>query len=363
MPSSVRRWILSLCLVLPALAHATPPQYQVVPITATLVTRLALASDLVVGTRLVEGQPHAFLLHPTETDLGLLPGGTVSIPLAVREGFVAGQGSTGTGAQATHAWRWSAPTGMVDCGTLGGPELTAIGAALSARGVLGYGDNATQSALVAMRWDGCGTPQELPSLGGIISFLVASNDAGDGIGHSQTSTGVTHAALWLSTGGVIDQHTLPDGQSFGADVNVHRETVGDLNLPTGQQGFRNRGDGVGMVILEPLAGDTQAQVRALNDAGDSVGRSYLPAPRFGPHVHQEAVLWESDTTSPVALVTRLVDATGWQLDDALGINNAGMILGMGRHDGVPVGFLLIPVQTAVPPPPSHPRPPRRRQER
>lgn len=86
--------------------------------------------------------------------------------------------------------------------------------------------------------------------------------------------------------------------------------------------------------VEPWPGDVSSEARALNIYGDVVGRS-----GNGDWSASRAMLWRGGTA--VDLHTTVTD-NGWTLQVATGINNAGQIVGTGRHNGQTRAFLLQP---------------------
>jgi len=95
------------------------------------------------------------------------------------------------------------------------------------------------------------------------------------------------------------------------------------------------------IDLGQLPGPKQSvQARALNDAGVVVGSSTVVAPPSPRQPH--AFVWQDGT---MVDLNRLIDgdADGWVLNKAVDVNNAGQIVGQGRHHGVPRAFLATPV--------------------
>jgi hypothetical protein len=64
--------------------------------------------------------------------------------------------------------------------------------------------------------------------------------------------------------------------------------------------------------------------------------------------YQSAFLWEASTDVTVDLQTLLPSGSGWQLEQAMAINDAGQITGYGYHDGQLHAFLMTP--SALPAP-------------
>ena len=132
------------------------------------------------------------------------------------------------------------------------------------------------------------------TLGGPNSYALAINSAGQAAGHAQLRGGAMHAVLW--DGDVIgDLGTLGGGSSFAYD---------------------------------------------LNDWGDIVGYSWLAA---GGGAH--AFLFTGGVM--LDLNSLLLPDSGWVLQEAYAINNAGQIGGVGLYNGQRTGFRLDPLATAL----------------
>jgi uncharacterized membrane protein len=81
-----------------------------------------------------------------------------------------------------------------------------------------------------------------------------------------------------------------------------------------------------------------SEARAVNDAGVVVGKQVTATK---PEMH--AVVMYPDRAAAIDLDERLVPGTtGWLLTTAEGINDRGQIVGIGKHDGRRVGYLLTP---------------------
>jgi probable HAF family extracellular repeat protein len=102
-----------------------------------------------------------------------------------------------------HAFSWTAENGLVELGTLGGPFSAAT--AVNAKGqVVGWSTPAPNPIGVpfppshAFVWTAATGMVDLGTLGGSESAATALNDRGDVVGFSKTPTGDTHATLWIA---------------------------------------------------------------------------------------------------------------------------------------------------------------------
>jgi hypothetical protein len=115
-----------------------------------------------------------------------------------------------------------------------------------------------------------------------------------------------------------------------------------------------RWDGTRLTYLEslsPYAAPTK--IVDVNAAGDSVGWCRITPlaekPTINPTVHDtsgipRALLWKGDNITPTDLNSLIPLDSGWILEQALSINDAGQIIGYGNYQGQPAKtFLLTPV--------------------
>jgi probable HAF family extracellular repeat protein len=220
------------------------------------------------------------------------------------------------------------------------------------------------------------------------------SDAGQIVGGRVRTGGATRAFLWMD-GTVQDLGTLGGAESVAYDLNAGGDVVGvssTLDFPdytkeppfTEQRAFLWR---QGRMLNLGTLGGSRSEARAINDAGVVVGQSRaIGAPgehacRWSHGVLQDlgvlpgrlisrandinnagqivgdsrsdilivavpqgssmtgAFLY-SDATGMVDLNTRIDPRLGWELDAAAAINDAGQIVGSGRHHGKVRAFLL-----------------------
>ena len=199
----------------------------------------------------------AAILYPTLMLLGRLPGGTESVAFSVAGPEVVGLSSFG-GSPLPHAFAYTAATGMIDLGSLGGPLGFSVAEDVNYAGVkVGWGDNASRTLTVPYQWmNGIlgALPTFSPDMGGA---AVALNEPGDSVGHVQTADG-RHAALWPVEGGLLDLHDPSHPTSSARAINNARKVVGTC--------FDRAGDclflwdaATGMQLLPLLPGDTEGR--------------------------------------------------------------------------------------------------------
>jgi uncharacterized membrane protein len=91
-----------------------------------------------------------------------------------------------------------------------------------------------------------------------------------------------------------------------------------------------------------LPGTTHAMARAINNLGQVIGSGGEPDPAAGNSFSGTIpVVW---LNGQIYLLQSLLDASGngWQITEAVAINNAGQIAGNGIHNGVPSAFVMNP---------------------
>jgi probable HAF family extracellular repeat protein len=345
-------WLVGTSLLLwTVVAGADPPvQYLITDLGPSQVFNIAPTATTVVGSQLAPNQT-AFVLYPTTTDLGFLPQGGFSRANGAYGQAVVGYSSTGPFGLYTHAFRWTAATGMQDLGTAGAIDLFSAATALNAAGTMvGYAERPDRGGIVPVMWVG-GQITILPTLSAGHAYAEALNDVGDSVGDATTASGEIHAVLWPASGGVIDLHTVSGPFSLALSVNNVGQVAGYARPPEGGRGFVWL-PLTGMLPLPPLPGDTESAAYGVNDAGVVVGTSLLPDPFVARYTHVAAVRWDDGV--PTDLATLVTNGDGWALTSAVGINQAGVIVGMGTLNGEEHGYLLTPdPPMALNDPPAH----------
>jgi probable HAF family extracellular repeat protein len=203
---------------------------------------------------------------------------------------------------------------------------------------------------------------------------VAVNDSGQVVGTSEVLTNIggseffaPRAFFWAETNGIQDIGTLGGNFSFANDINENGQVIGYSETQDGFERAFVWDQSLGIREL-PTTSGSSVRATAINDSGVVVGGEF----GFG------GFLWDANNgirnipiggydinnlgqvvggpTGDVAIwdqlngVRRLVDLipanSGWQLEIAFSINDAGDIVGYGQLNGQTRGFLL----TIVPEP-------------
>jgi probable HAF family extracellular repeat protein len=177
---------------------------------------------------------------------------------------------------------------MAALGTLGGWQWSNA-LAINESGQAAGSAQLQSGAFRGVIWNEAGAVvAELGTLGGSYSWAQGMNDAGLVVGNSTTSAGWMHAFLYAG-GTLIDLGTLGGGNSGAYDVN---------------------------------------------ELGWIVGYSHLESGESVAFLYADGVLHD---------LNRMIGGSGWTLEEALAVNNAGQIVGTGLFGGERRGFRLDPL--------------------
>jgi len=293
--------------------------------------------------------------------LGDLPGSSFdSIAFAVSaDGSVAVGRSQGN-APAEHAFRWSAATGMVDLGTLGGNSSVGLGVSNFGSVVVGNSDSALGTQ--AFMWTAGGGIAGLGALpGGSFFFSAANGVSADGqviVGQSRSASG-NEAFRWTAASGMVGMGDLPgsifSSAALAASANGSVIAGWGTDSAGKTEAFRWTASG-GMQPLGDLPGGAFFSV-ANAVSGDGltvVGRSNV-----GPTgLDDAAFIWDQAhgmrNLRSLLISNYGVDLTGWKLSSATGVNGDGtQIVGFGTNpQGGPEAWFVDLAAAPVPEPAS-----------
>jgi probable HAF family extracellular repeat protein len=287
------------------------------------------------------------------------------------DGDVAGWSFAGGGI-VTHPFFWTKAKGMVDVGTLGGPNGTAVG--VNANDVVVGSADTTAGARHAFAWTPKGGMVDLGTLGGSNSSAEAVNESGEVVGSADDGSttratlwtqahvatplapttsaahainaagdvageyfvgpaGIMHAFFRSSTGEFVDLGTPHGvGSTFANAINANDEIVG---YAFGGDAFSWTPQ-AGMVDLGTLGGATSKAV-GVDDDGDIAGTSDLAN---GTH---HAFIWMGKKKKMVDLGT-----LGGESSQAVAINALGQVIGTSRAaDGSEQAFVWTKTRGVV----------------
>jgi probable HAF family extracellular repeat protein len=189
-----------------------------------------------------------------------------------------------------HAVLWNGGQ-MIDLGTLNGYPNSQANDINDAGQVVGnsyqYVSSGTTSSVLArpVLWQN-GTITDLGTLGGTLGSANSINNAGQIVGGSETSNGQYHAFL-RQNGSMADLGTLGGNNSSATSINNSGTIVGSSDTSTGET---------------------------------------------------HAFVWYQGRM--IDLNSLLPPNSGWVLTYGTEINNKGVIVGTGKHNGLDRGFLL-----------------------
>lgn len=221
-------------------------------------------------------------------------------------------------------------------GTLGGESGWARG--INARDeVVGVSRNAAGD-LRAFHWSD-DDMRELEGLGGSFSGAYDINDDGLIVGEAETAEGDVRAVLWAA-GAVLELGTLGGSYSQAQAVNARGDVVGVSETADGDlRPFLWREGHMEELPVPPAGEQHFAAAFAINDAGQVVGT------RAGDleNALQEGLLWTIGPAGSPASEAEVV-ALGSPCFEhaALGVNNAGLIVGGGLS--CPISTEILPLR-------------------
>jgi probable HAF family extracellular repeat protein len=320
----------------------------------------------ITGFSLVTGDSaaHAFLYRSNSiSDIGTLGGGYAQGFAVNNLGEVVGEANT-TNNVATHAFLYR-NNAMVDLGTLGG--FFSVATAISDSGVVTGNSDTAAFTTVAFRYEnGLMTP--VGTLGGTFSSAAAINQSGAIAGDSYTTGNVEYHAFLATNGTLVDLGTLGGNYSSTYALNDNGSVAGESTITNGQtHGFVYAG---GTMVDVGTLGGTYSSAQAINNAGQvagiatiagntqvhgfiygagvitdlgTLGGEYSEADAMNnlgqvvgysttTNGKAHAFLWQGG--SMVDLNSLLSSNSGWELQQAFFINDAGRIVGNGNLNGV-----------------------------
>ena len=199
--------------------------------------------------------------------------------------------------------------------------------------IVGY-SNGTGLSLRPVLRDPSGAVTDLGTLGGSSSSRAYGiNDSGLVVGYSYTADGDVRAFAWTSSGGMKNLGALPDGSySYALAANASGQIVGKGDDGNSEQALLWTSASAAPQVLAPLSGNTSGTALAINSSGVIAGLSSVDGSA------QVATIWQNGTA--IDLNSYLPAGSGWVLQQATGINDAGQIIGLGTYNGQTTAFLL-----------------------
>lgn len=268
-------------------------------------------------------------------DLGILSGGSNSIARGINDsGQVVGYSDNGS---ATHAVLYTNGV-MYDLGTFGGSYSAAYGINNSGQIVGRFYSNSNYRAFLYAN----GSAQDLGTLGGNYSDAYGINNGGQVVGTAQNSYGDYHAfssSFPYTNGSMRDLGAMTE---IANGINASGQIVGRIVTNSGYHAFLSSFPYTNNDSLWDLGtlGGTSSYAYAINASGQVVGGAQTSSGSSHAFIYVSGTMYDLNN---LALTN-----SGWTIQVARGINDAGQIAGTGinplgqthafRLDPLPAGW-------------------------
>lgn len=281
----------------------------------------------------------------TFRDLGTL-GGARSFANALNDlGQIVGGSNFSLTSTDTHAFRWTAETGMVSLHFSPATFATSAAFDINNRGqVAGYLPfrGPVLEPLHATRWSPENVPLDLGTLNGL-SLAVAINEAGQVAGNTRNADGDGLAFRWTEAGGMVGLGTLGGAESGAVAINEAGHVAGNSVTARGRTHAFLWTPEKGMIDLGPLRIDADSFVNAMNDKNTVVGGIRMLSGTF------RAFAWTRETGM------KELGTFGGRNAFAQDVNNLGQVVGAaGARGGTNRAFVwtraegLVDLNTRIP---------------
>jgi len=296
------------------------------------------SGELVGGSMCAGGLPAQAYIYRNGLMGGLGSLGGLSLALGVNNaGVVVGRSNLSDNVT-SHAFRWDSSAGMLDLGTLGGAQSSAV--AINAGGdIVGWSQNTTGNGHAFSRTGGTIVKwYDLGTLGGDYSVALGVNDNGQIVGSSTATPGSSplRATYWSSSiSSPVDLGTLGGQGAEAFKINNNGVIVGYSYLLGDFTAHAFVYSGGAMTDLGSFGGWSEAF--GLNDAGDVVGSS-----RDALNI-EHAFLYSGGVVTDLNTVVQC--PVGQYLRTAMDINSSGQIAAQvyDKNTGAYHAVLLTPV--------------------
>jgi probable HAF family extracellular repeat protein len=173
-----------------------------------------------------------------------------------------------------HGFFWSPQTGMLDIGTVSSdPRAGSSAEVINDAGMVAGSELDSPFNEIAIRWTRAGGIHGIGTLPSDFTFATDINAAGHIVGESPfTPGGLPHAFLWTQRNGLLDLGTGSNNSSIALAVNDHDVVVGGT-----QERFVNAGNGFiwtrasGLVELKSQSPDVGSVALDVNNRDQVVG--------------------------------------------------------------------------------------------
>ena len=325
----------------PHTAAAPPHLYAITPLGGEA-TAINAAGQVLVNQGTL-----AYLFTPSQpngTQGELVPLGTLGGTVSIGKGLDAAGHGTGFSTLASGSYRafLSGDGPLLSIGTLSGDFSSGTGINDAGQIVgFAYGADSEEHGFLwtpFVRGGTTGSMLDLGTLGGEYSEALAVNQAGDVAGFAYTPAGAFHAFRWHA-GHMTDLGTLGGSYSKAFALDDHGRVVGQAYLPGNTKAHACLwSKGAAAADLGNLGGAYSAALGLDADGQHVVGEASVPG---GAYLQYHAFLYAGGEMLDLNLLIQGMG--GWLLESAHAVNSAGQIVGAGKLDGLPAGFLLTPL--------------------
>lgn len=251
-------------------------------------------------------------------------------------GSAYGDPSSNNGSPVAFLWSGGSATNL---GTLSGGS-SSYGRGINDAGQVVGSSNAGQSAMVPVTWSGTNI-SALPLLAGTTSGEAWSvNAVGQIVGYVSGQANVNRPVVW--TNGTASALDVPVGWTGGYawSINNFGQIAGAISVPGDTTLHAAIWNQSVITDLGTLPGFTSSNALGMNSAGTVVGILTNPGESYQLN---RGFIW--DPVNEMRELNGLIGpASGWNLTQAYGINDAGQIVGFGTSPtGAEHGFILTPV--------------------
>lgn len=194
--------------------------------------------------------------------------------------------------------------------------------------VAGYVSIGTDDTYQAFVWTASTGLVDLGTLGGVSSRASAINNTGEIVGTSQVSSGDWHAFYWTPSSGMVDIGTL-DGYSSSEALGLNNdgEIVGDSSSPSGITrafAWTSAGGIINLGAISPSSAQSVAD--SVNDSGQIIGSSLTSTTNAFGNPDGDLVYWAS-SSSPLTDLGLPGDPYSNGFVTPYRINNNGEVVG------------------------------------
>jgi probable HAF family extracellular repeat protein len=229
-----------------------------------------------------------------------------------------------------HAFLWQGGA-VHDLGTLAGATGSIANGINQAGVVVGSALLPPPGSLQAVSWDGDGV-HDLGSLGGC-SDAMAINSHGVVVGDSCLPGGAIHAARFRGAGIVDDLGTLGGAISRARGINDEGTIVGGSQIDASDVSHGFVWHDGSMIDAGALPAYPSVVLNAINSSGIAVGNAQDGRGGLRGVVHGGGRMRD---------LSQMLDAEGWQIQAAWGIDAAGDIAASGVNSAANVAVILRP---------------------